>query len=67
MAIRKVALIFDDKIRPDTTGVYCRTALAGLADVRHFQPTELDRINFLELRLSAGKVVGIVASQSTTY
>ena len=31
------------------------------------KPAEFDRINFLELRLSAGKVVGIVASQSTTY
>ena len=28
---------------------------------------EFDRANFLELRLSAGRVVGIVASQSTTY
>jgi FkbM family methyltransferase len=44
MAIRRVALIFDDKIRPDTTGVYCRRALGGLVAVEHFRPVELDRI-----------------------
>ena len=44
MVVRKVALIFDDKIRPDTTGVYCRRALGSLVEVQHFQPLELERI-----------------------
>ena len=40
----KVALIFDHKVRPDTTGVYCRRALGELADVEHFVPGELGRV-----------------------
>jgi spore maturation protein CgeB len=44
MTIRTVALIYDDQVRPDTTGGYCRRALEKLVDVRHFQPSELDRI-----------------------
>ncbi len=44
MTIRRVALIFDDIIRPDTTGIYCRRALAELVDVEHFRPTEMARI-----------------------
>src|SRR4051794_29969537 len=44
MSIRRVALIFDDRIRPDTTGVYVRKALAGLVEVFHFQPGQADEI-----------------------
>jgi spore maturation protein CgeB len=46
MNIRRVALIFDDQIRSDTTGVYVRRALAslGLASVVHFQPEQADLI-----------------------
>jgi GT2 family glycosyltransferase/tetratricopeptide (TPR) repeat protein len=44
MDVRKVAVIFDNKARPDTTGVYCRRALGKLADVEHFLPTEFSRI-----------------------
>lgn len=40
----RVALIFDHKVRPDTTGVYCRRALGQLVDVEHFLPTDLARI-----------------------
>ena len=44
MAIHRVAIIFDNIQRPETTGGYCLRALGGLAEVQHFQPTELDRI-----------------------
>jgi 2-polyprenyl-3-methyl-5-hydroxy-6-metoxy-1,4-benzoquinol methylase len=39
-----VALIFDDQTRPETTGVYCRRALAELVTVQHFHPKEAQRI-----------------------
>jgi glycosyltransferase involved in cell wall biosynthesis len=44
MTIRRVALIFDDRLRPDTTGVYVRRALAGLVEVVHFHPDQRDLI-----------------------
>src|SRR5262245_52682538 len=44
MAIRRVALIFDDRLRPDTTGVHVRRALAGLGEVVHFQPDQAPSI-----------------------
>lgn len=45
MTILRVAIIFDNKARPETTGVYCRRALGPLvAVVEHFLPTELARI-----------------------
>lgn len=40
----RIALIFDHKVRPDTTGVYCRRALGELAEVEHFLPGELGRV-----------------------
>ena len=44
MSIRRVALIYDDKVRPDTTGTHCRSALGELVEVVHFHPSELDRV-----------------------
>jgi FkbM family methyltransferase len=44
MTISRVAVIFDNKVRPDTTGVYCRRALGTLVEVEHFLPDELARI-----------------------
>ena len=44
MSVHRVALIFDDRIRPDTTGVYVRRALAGLVEVVHFRPGQADAI-----------------------
>lgn len=44
MNIRRVALIFDNTLRPETTGVYCRRALGRLVEVEHFLPNELNRI-----------------------
>jgi len=43
MAIRRVAVIFDDRARPETTGVYCRHALEQLVDVAHFRPDQLEQ------------------------
>ena len=44
MSIHRVALIFDDRARPETTGVYCRRALERLVDVAHFRPDEIAQI-----------------------
>jgi GT2 family glycosyltransferase/tetratricopeptide (TPR) repeat protein/2-polyprenyl-3-methyl-5-hydroxy-6-metoxy-1,4-benzoquinol methylase len=44
MSIQRIAIIFDNKARPETTGVYCRRALGKLAEVEHFLPTDLSRI-----------------------
>jgi hypothetical protein len=44
VSIQSVAIIYDDEVRPDTTGVYCRRALGQLVQVEHFRPTELSRI-----------------------
>jgi hypothetical protein len=41
MGIRRVALIYDDKDRPETTGVYCRRALESMVDVVHFRANDL--------------------------
>ena len=49
MSIR-VAVVFDNTQRPETTGFYCRRALAELvregriAEVEHLLPEELDRV-----------------------
>ncbi len=44
MVIRRVAVIYDDRVRPDTTGVYCRRALESLVETVHFRPDELAAI-----------------------
>src|SRR5579872_1054760 len=45
MSIERVAVIFDNTARPDTTGVYCRRALGQLVEVEHFLPSDLDRLS----------------------
>ena len=40
MGIQKVAVIFDDWLRPDTTGVHCRRAFRELVEVVHFHPDQ---------------------------
>jgi len=40
----KIGIIFDNRPRPETTGLYCRRALSRLADVEHLLPEELDLI-----------------------
>jgi 2-polyprenyl-3-methyl-5-hydroxy-6-metoxy-1,4-benzoquinol methylase len=42
VSIRRVALIYDDRPRPETTGVYCLRALRDLVDVEHVRPDALD-------------------------
>jgi 2-polyprenyl-3-methyl-5-hydroxy-6-metoxy-1,4-benzoquinol methylase len=44
VVIHRVALVFDDTSRPETTGVYCRRALAELAEVEYFRPDDAGRI-----------------------
>ncbi len=44
MEIRRVAVIFDTTLRPETAGVYCHSALEHRVEVQHFQPHELDHI-----------------------
>jgi 2-polyprenyl-3-methyl-5-hydroxy-6-metoxy-1,4-benzoquinol methylase len=41
---RRVAIAFDDRIRPETTGVYCRKALKSLAEVEFFHPDAIASI-----------------------
>src|SRR5438105_8962270 len=41
MEIRRIAVIYDDRERPETTGVYGRRALESLVEVVHFRPDEL--------------------------
>ena len=43
-SIQRVALIFDDKLRPETTGTYCRRALDKLVEVKHFLPADVAQI-----------------------
>lgn len=46
----QVAIIFENRVRPETTGLYCRRALGELlhtgllTEVEHFLPDELDTI-----------------------
>jgi O-antigen biosynthesis protein len=44
MDIRRVALIYDDTSRPETTGTYCLRALGELVDVEHFRPVDFGQI-----------------------
>jgi 2-polyprenyl-3-methyl-5-hydroxy-6-metoxy-1,4-benzoquinol methylase len=39
--IAKVAIVFEDRSRPETTGIYCRRALADLAEATFFHPSAL--------------------------
>src|ERR1700722_8260189 len=36
----RVAVIFDDRLRPETTGGYCERALRQFVNVQHFLPNE---------------------------
>lgn len=44
MGISRIAIIFDNTHRPETTGFYCRRALGCIAEVEHFLPNQLDQI-----------------------
>jgi SAM-dependent methyltransferase len=45
MRIARVAIIFDDQLRPETTGGYCRRALEALVETVHVLPDELERLS----------------------
>ena len=40
----KVALLYDNTVRPDTTGEYCQRALERLCHVTHYLPTQLHHL-----------------------
>jgi hypothetical protein len=48
--MERIAIIFDNSLRPETTGIYCRRALGELAqagritEVEHFLPSELEHV-----------------------
>jgi len=42
--IERIALIYDDTLRRDTTGFYCRRALQQLVQVDHCCPSQMDSI-----------------------
>ena len=44
MNVRRVALVYDDTVRWDTTGTYCRRALEKLVAVEHFLPQDLPKV-----------------------
>jgi GT2 family glycosyltransferase/2-polyprenyl-3-methyl-5-hydroxy-6-metoxy-1,4-benzoquinol methylase/tetratricopeptide (TPR) repeat protein len=44
MTIHRIALIYDDTLRRDTTGTYCLRALEKLAEAVHFRPDQLAAI-----------------------
>src|SRR5262249_2494144 len=44
MTFRRIALIFDNTARAETTGGYCLRALAGMVQVEHFLPSAVERI-----------------------
>ncbi len=43
--INRVAIVFDNLHRPETTGTYCRRALGKLVDCDHFLPEELKSVD----------------------
>ena len=43
-ASARVAVIFDDRARPDTTGAYCLRALQRLCQVDHVRPDTIHRL-----------------------
>ncbi len=45
MSITRVAVVYDDSHRPETTGGYCFRALQKLVSVTHVRPGEVDRID----------------------
>jgi len=49
--LRRVAVIFDDQLRPETTGVYCRHALQQMVEVKHARPSEAHQLEPREFDL----------------
>lgn len=51
MSVSRVALVFDHRLRKDTTGVYCRRALARLVDTTHVLPEEVSKLSSADFDL----------------
>ncbi len=45
MSFRRVAIVFDNTSRPETTGLYCRRALGRFLEVEHLLPTDLEHVD----------------------
>lgn len=45
MTFRRVAIVFDNTARPETTGLYCRRALGRLVEVEHLLPGDLEHVD----------------------
>jgi hypothetical protein len=43
---QRIAIVFDNKIRPETTGTYCYRALKQLVDTTHILPDQLANTDF---------------------
>ncbi|MBM4145211.1 MAG: glycosyltransferase [Nitrospira sp.] len=41
---KKVAVIYDNTVRPDTTGEYCKRALSKICAVTHYLPSHMNEI-----------------------
>lgn len=54
MTIRRVAVVYDDRPRPETTGQYCLAALRPLADVVHVYPDRPDEVRASARATGAG-------------
>ncbi|MFO0899231.1 MAG: glycosyltransferase [Pirellulales bacterium] len=44
MDLQRIALIYDHRTRPETTGSYCLRALTEMLEVEHFHPDQLDQV-----------------------
>ena len=44
MSVSRIAIIYDDRARPETTGVHCFKALQSLVQVAHVLPDDADRL-----------------------
>jgi GT2 family glycosyltransferase/2-polyprenyl-3-methyl-5-hydroxy-6-metoxy-1,4-benzoquinol methylase/tetratricopeptide (TPR) repeat protein len=44
MPVRRIAIVFDNNARPETTGIYCLRALKEFVEIEHFLPSELSEI-----------------------
>ncbi|MBI1349395.1 glycosyltransferase [bacterium] len=45
MSVSRLAVVFDNTLRPETTGTYCRRALGKLVEVEHLLPSALPHIS----------------------
>ena len=51
MTIKRIAIVFDNSLRPETTGLYCRRALEQFVATEHILPKDLDRTTWSDFDL----------------